>query len=52
MESKPQACTMRAPVRAARVVVAHVHAVDELGLAGEVDVVGAGLAQAATSGSP
>ena len=43
IESKPHACTIRAPGAHGLLVVAHVHAVDELGLAGEVDVVGPGL---------
>ena len=42
IESNPQACTIRAPVRSRGVVVGDVHPVHELGLAGEVDVVGAG----------
>ena len=41
MESKPQACTIRAPVSTARGVVREVRPVDELRLPGQVDVVGA-----------
>ena len=41
IESKPHECTIRAPLSFADSVVAQIHQVDELGLAGQVDVISA-----------